>query len=1172
MARSSAGEVNMARSSAEVNGAVATIVENTSFEVLLSEDVDENNAEVSYERFKPIAEEVKSDDDAEAHLNDTGLQQEEVEQGRGYTDPIVWKPYIKSLLAAGVTGLHLASLPSYDGNTCPTVEDYLKPDILIWNLKNENPGLEGQRCFHETCCSKLRLPPMKGAYFTRWLYDFERPLLLVTSVAQCKAPEKHRFLGYDPRLLKQFPDQENVPFMLFHRSGFTRGMFNSIMSRVSNGVKFYVIQEKLRNNYDKSHAERKVAYLTALSCFNDEHPERRSMKRFPELKIKGPRESFISQCFILGFKDKEYFYKLAMAQLAADEWIKLATSYQLTPNNANGFWKKEQGHIILCQNEVGQVLSWKLGSIGSYDEIREMLVSVKEGHERIGKELKGCSTSLCCEWREELQLTFGREFKVKADIEQAVCQFSGALDAKDSSFAACVEDFRSVFLDPAEYTEVRMLATPSSNVIMSNLQRFKGKWVKRIDDKDRPVLSYESTLALYDIQQHILKGCYSEIVPLPNDIDSSKFHSMLKTKVNNSSLGIPATVAITTIAIHKYNVDRQKELGRDTAPVLVVVPNEEGQLNGNGNNSASVGVNLKCLTIDVDINKTLERIASNPAKECANSGSILKSTIAYVDKKKQELLAQMAELCLKECIMKKAMVFLRFNETLEKSVPNGMVATNLIPFLTCAFPLLLQQNREKLTSSDKKAVDDEVDKFKDLQTMWKNEQRRREREMSSEEDKLLYTVAVILESYLSRSISSTEEASELNSYQEFLLSQDFDIGMKASEIVIKLKNAVAEKMNKAEEAKRAASSNIDVADTGIQQDSCSVEVITGTIDKHGTQQQIKSKEVESGASAGDPTSGESSFARITKEQLSTEEDFELFVREIANVLSANIVIISDLAYFPIIPIFSQMISIWSPSFFVYCKRRNFVPIISKQFIPLEQQSENKMSTHGEGWSDSDESDTEKKTKENDPNAKCDCGRSKPSSTTSRCFEDKNSKYKTRCKCVKANRKCTDRCTCRNCHNPLGARIWVRKRFRKDSKDAPAKTPEKKKIKKEYISATRKRFSHQLSIMWNNMIKASGASAIPAEHGACIGEWSLAEKFLLEALITEIKAEEGALTADLVTGKYNNIALVASEINDLKNMVYHKTLQQVNERLKEREKEVETYLSMYQKQLDLMTKR
>ena len=1167
----------MARSSPEANGAVATIVKNASVEVLLSEDVGEHSAELNYERFKPVEELISEavEHDAEAYLNDidSGLQQEaelgqdsatkkplmpsqKKAEERGYTDPQTWKFYIKSLLLAGVRGLHPASLPSYDGSTCPKVEDYLIPDILIWDLKYENPSLEGQSCFHETCASKLRLPPMKGAYFTRWLYDSEKPLLLVTSVAQCKAPERHRFLGYDPRLLKQFPNEEDVPFMLFHRSGFTRRMFNSIMSQVSSGVTFHAIQDMLRNNYFKNHVERRTAYLTALSSFIDEHPERQSMKKcFPFLKIKGPRDSFISQCFLLSFKDKEYFYNLAMNQLTADEWIKLVTNFKLTANNAKGFWRKEQGHIVLCQNEVGQVLSWKLTGIESYDEIREMLISVRERHKQIGKELTGCSTSLCCEWREELQSTFGKEFKVKADLDQAVCQFSETLDVKDSNFSPCVADLRSVFLDPDDNDEVRMLTTPAPNIIMRKLERFK----------QNHKLSYESMLALYDIQQHVLKGCYSEIVSLPNDIESSELHSTLKGKLNNSSLGIQATVAIATIAIHKHNIDRQKELGQDTSPVLVVVPNKDGQPNGSINDAVSLGGNLKCLTIDVDINKTLERKASYPAKECANAGIILKSTIAYVEKKRQELLAQMAELCLNESVMRKAMVFLRFNETLEKNAPQGIVATNLIPFLTCAFPLLLQQNLKKLTSSDKMSIDDEVEKFKDLQVMWRKDHRRREQKISTEGDKLLYAVAIILESYMSsRSFAPNDQLSELNLYQEFLLSQNFVVGMKASEIVIKLKKMVSEKMSKGKEERGARSCDDDVAEKESQQDSSTVKVIQ--------REQTQIKEVESGASAREHalSSGESSFARITKEQLS-EENYELLVREIANMLEANIVIISDLVYFRIIPIFSQMISAWSPSFFIYCKHRNFIPIISEQLVPLEQQSENGASTHdGERWSGSDESDAENKTKENDPHAKCDCGRGNPSSTALRCFADKNSKYKTRCKCVKANQKCTDRCTCRNCHNPLGARIWVRKRFRKDDKDAPVKTPEKKKVKKEYThAATRKRNYHQLSIKWKDVIKDSGGSA---EHGDKVGEWSLAEKFLLEALITEIKAEEGLLTADLVTGNYNNVALIASEINDLKNIVFHKTLQQVNERLKEREKEVETYLSMYQKQLDLMTKR
>eukprot|EP00112_Aurelia_sp_Birch-Aquarium-sp1_P012631 Seg2656.5 transcript_id=Seg2656.5/GoldUCD/mRNA.D3Y31 product="hypothetical protein" protein_id=Seg2656.5/GoldUCD/D3Y31 len=1160
----------------EVDGAVATIVENANLEVLLSEQVNEDSADASVQGINPISAgdlDVESDHGVKDEvLEETGLSQEEQQQEqatdqseatatagtttRQYPDPKIWKPYIKSLLASGVRGLHIIPTPLYDGRTCPKVEDYLTPDIYIWDTKYENPSLDGHCCFEETCSSKVAFYPMKGAFSIRWLYDYEKPLLLVTSIAYCKGPEQHRFLGYDPRVLKCFPDPESVPFVLFHICGLTRGMLNSLMSQASSGVKFGVVHNNLKDRYSKNHEEKKAAYLKAMSSYKEDHPGSQATAKFPEMKVKGPRESFFRQCFLLSFKDKEYFYKLSMSQLLADEWIKVDPDPKNPKINKKA---KEKPRIFMCQNEVGQVLSWKLTEIETYDEIKEILVSVKERHEQVGRALKGCSTSLCCEWREGLQSTFGKEFKVKADIEQAVQRFSEALTVKGVPFSECVAEFRSVFQGPEDDKEKRMQATPSSDVIMKNIEKFKGKWSKIADEKHKVVLSYPCTLVLNDIQEHILKGCYSEIEPLPNDISLREFHSSLKKKVHNCR-GMPATIAITTIAIHEHNTERQKELGRDTAPVLVVVPGETEQ-----EGAVSLGVgNLKCLTIEVDINKTLERIASNQTKQSVDPGSMLESTIVFLDKKKQDLLTQMAEHCLNESIIKKAMVFFMFNDTIEKNAPNGIVAPRLIPFLSCAFPLLLQQNVEKLTSSDKKAVDDELEKFKGLQTMWKKDQRKFEPEITTEEDEFLYTVAVILECYLSSSIASNEEGSEVKSYQEFLVSQDFDVGMRASEIVTKLRHMVAGKISVAKEEKGVSSQhNVCDGGKGRWQDSA-------TYDGNDSQQQ--QMEVQYSAAAerehGYPTmSGESSFGRIDKEQVSAEGNLEALAREIANVLSANVTIISDLAYFPVIPIFSQMISRWTPYLFIYCKRRNFVPIISKHVFSSEEQSANGTNTHGEEWTDGEDSGTESGVRDRGLDARCDCGRSNPSHIL-RCFEGGNSKSKTRCRCFRANRKCTVRCTCRNCRNPLGARVWVRKRFRKNTRDPTAVPPEPKKAKESNPPETRRRNSHYLSVKLKDM-KASGDSKIPIEHGNWVGGFGLAEKFLLEALISEIRVEEDALTADIVTSKYNDVVKVATQIDGLKNMVYLKTSEQVNERLKEREKDVETYLSMYQKQLDLM---
>ena len=142
---------------------------------------------------------------------------------------------------------------------------------------------------------------MKGAYFTRWLYDFEKPLLLVTSVAQCKGPERHRSLDMTHVCQSNFQMKRISHSCCFTDLDLLKEC--SILSSVKCpvGVKFHVTQGTLRNNYFKSHTEKKVAYLTALSSFNDEHPEMKSWKPFPDLKIKGPRESFISQCLILSF-------------------------------------------------------------------------------------------------------------------------------------------------------------------------------------------------------------------------------------------------------------------------------------------------------------------------------------------------------------------------------------------------------------------------------------------------------------------------------------------------------------------------------------------------------------------------------------------------------------------------------------------------------------------------------------------------------------------------------------------------------------------------------------------------------------------------------------------------------------------------------------------------------
>ena len=1164
------GDANMENSSTtvEVDDAVATIIANVQFGEFTSEVVDGNfvveriantQAEEQHEE-EPHADEAKvfppcgADElrgqgnmaTTSSHISKPKRQymqrKKRSEEDGNYPDIKAWKPYINSLIDSGVRGYHKAVLPSLQG-PWPNVEDFLKPDIVLWDLQKECPELNGSNCPNDNCNEPLSLYPIAYTYMMRILYDFEKPVLLVTSMLRCKNAREHRFLGYDPRILKQLSDPDSVPFVLFHKVGMTRELFNSIMNQVSNGVKFGQIQDMLRKNYIQSHLEREKAYHTAVLQYQKDHPdERREPEKFPSIKIKGPRNTFIGQCFLLGFKEKEYFYRLSMSQLLADDWVKL-DSLKLPTNvgtNAKGVWKKEVEYLFYCQNEVGQVLTWQLTGSDCFDETRETLISIRDRHEQIGKQLKGCSTGFCCDWRDSLQSIFGGDFQVKSDIEFAIGKLSERLQEENMMYQPCIDDFRLVFQDPVDTNKIRILPTAQPAIILNNLEIFKEKW-KKIKENGKTVLNHSALKAIAELESHILYGCYSDIIPFPNCIDRHDFQYLMRRKVNNCRLGIPVMVAIASIGLHEHNTSRQEELGRDTAPVLLVVPDEDKSTTDDIEGTISVGnSNLQCLTVEVNMNKALESIATSQAKaikcsEQVNCKALLKEVDQYfvqnvVDTKDHA--SQTTDHSLDETIIKKTITFLCFAEKLSEVTAGQTVSNKLVPFLTCAFPLLMQEKPLKLQEA-KEEVNKGLILYRDLEPLSFSGLT----DISCDES-FLAAVGKILQIFLD--CSPSNEADSIIPFQDLLGNLKFEAGMKMESIIKNLKQLLKKKEKSLETLERL--------DNLTKEHDEAKEVVLRDHDKlDESVVNIEEENKETGEAKKPAIESEKIEIAVEDSKVKEESkftpdigEFEILVRDTASLLSLQISIFSTMKHFPVIPVFPCKLSIWSQTIFLFFKGGIFIPLISKE--GLHDVIEN----------------TEEESKEKKVLAKikCRCGRGNPNLTDGRCYTHENSKYITRCMCFRMQQPCTSKCDCRNCKNPHGDRPQKRLFDESDGVSAP--------------TVKRRRYVHHHSNLSKDLTAENFQTGAGLE--VSLGKWSLAEKYLFEALISEMKTEEESLTTEIVAQKFNNVVQVATNIKGLKNIIGFKTPTQINDRLKDREKDVEEYLDMYQSQLSLLIVR
>ena len=96
------------------------------------------------------------------------------------------------------------------------------------------------QCSRVDCKSKIHLVQWhvgrSDGRCPRLLHDLNHMVLLLPAVYGCD--NGHEILSTDPCILKQFPEEEFIPFILFHRSGVTREFARTIIALCIEGLSF----------------------------------------------------------------------------------------------------------------------------------------------------------------------------------------------------------------------------------------------------------------------------------------------------------------------------------------------------------------------------------------------------------------------------------------------------------------------------------------------------------------------------------------------------------------------------------------------------------------------------------------------------------------------------------------------------------------------------------------------------------------------------------------------------------------------------------------------------------------------------------------------------------------------------------------------------------------------
>lgn len=191
---------------------------------------------------------------------------------------------------------------------------FLVPDVPLWEPLAYFPELT---LFCPSCAEqnvqeilhRIRWKDGNTSYDQpRLLYGLRNAVLLVSRVYLCK--NRHRIISHDHGILSQVKRDFPSPFVLFHKSGVTREMFQFFASHISAGMTITDAQVQWQQSLFNEFGIRKMCFL------NENHG---GSGRFPTFSAKGRRvgEKVAAACYMQGYFEKEQLYNRRMCQMTA---------------------------------------------------------------------------------------------------------------------------------------------------------------------------------------------------------------------------------------------------------------------------------------------------------------------------------------------------------------------------------------------------------------------------------------------------------------------------------------------------------------------------------------------------------------------------------------------------------------------------------------------------------------------------------------------------------------------------------------------------------------------------------------------------------------------------------------------------------------------------------------
>ena len=457
-------------------------------------------------------------------------------------------------------------------------EAFLIPDVMLWDPLFYFPELD-------LCCPVCTRKGLKEVLHPiRWkdgarsydqprqLYGLRNDALLVGRVYLCK--RKHQILSHNPDILLQVKDEFRLPFVLFHKTGITRELFDFFVSHIRAGMTVADVQVLWQQGLFDEYGCRKLSYL--------KERKKDSMVKFPSFtpKGRGVSEKIATACYIHDYFSKEHLYKQIMTEmtactLSADHTFKVSANIGLWCNRK---WIKLYDSLFIVMNERGIVMSWKLCKGTSFNEVEHVLQSLKNRLSTQGCCINNFFIDNCCHWKAKLNAIFENAL-IQLDPFHAIQRVTAKIPKKGARDcpirrlrAQLIRDFKLVLRDPTDRGKERTKSIASKEIIEKNIFNFLKQW-KEVEYEGQKLMPQRAIDEVNKLLNHVRKGCLSEIPTSGGTNRNEGLHRFLNKTLKKSRLGVQFAIALLGVFFYVWN-EKQMSKHSNKKGIKVIPPVE----------------------------------------------------------------------------------------------------------------------------------------------------------------------------------------------------------------------------------------------------------------------------------------------------------------------------------------------------------------------------------------------------------------------------------------------------------------------------------------------------------------------------------------------------------------------------------------------------------------------